>query len=805
MALDFVAASSQYLEMDSALISSFPYSMSIIFNADNITETMYPINISDKDVTNEQTAILLNYQTDGSVKAISYSSGDGLDDAETTSQFTAGVINQATAVFASATDRRIFLNGGSKGTDATLNTPAWNYDRTSLGRAGDSTPGYYMDGMIAEAAVWAGIALTDEEAAALGKLYSPLLIKPQYLIHLWQLIRGELVDIIGGYSLTAYNSPSVIAHPPVLQPTKPFIISYPSAVSDVEIYQVKKSINVTPKTHKVAIDILNPQTKKTINATPKTHSAAIGAAVLHTKKSVQGGAKTHATLIDEAISQTKSSIDATAKSHSLAIDQIINQVIESINAASKTHGVAIDVLTQQVKKQCIVTPKTHAVVIDEIVNQVKQSVEIAAKTHAVLIDVAISQTKQSIDVTGKTHSALIDVAHTQSKQSVQVVPKSHTIVIDVINLQTKQSVEASAKTHQVAIGITIEQIKQSIEATPKTHSALIDVAIPQIKERIEADPKTHTVQISEDIEINQIKQTVDITAKTHSLLIDEAISQIKQAIQADAKTHAVAIDELINQIKQSVQATPKTHVVVLDEIINQVAQSVDVTGKTHSVAIDEIINQISAVVAATAKTHRVALSEIINQSKQSIQADTKTHSVVVTPDIEIQQVIKHILATGKSHSIIIVGGFIIIIGKGLQTMDRKVIFNFDYPQNFLPVIELNQNSTAHGDITLNVEDLEEVTSLTAVIYSVNPPSSTSDNWTGVGNDLYTSNILQLTSKKLTSGKIAIGYSFDPSPIVGIGDGQFYGIIIKVNAADDASIPQAGVEMIMKINNLIETP
>lgn len=581
--------------------------------------------------------------------------------------------------------------------------------------------------------------------------------------------------------------------------------SMEEAQADVEINQVKKSIDVTPKTHKIAIDLLINQAKKTANATPKSHSVAIDEVVNQTKKSVQGTAKSHSLLIDEAISQAKQAIEAAAKTHGIAIDVLINQIKQAIQASPKSHAIAIDLLINQVKKSIDVTPKSHTVAIDEVVNQVKKSIEVAAKTHVILLDVAISQTKQSIDVTGKTHYPLIDVAISQTKQNVQVVPKSHSIAIDLLIPHTKQSVDVTGKSHSIAIDLLINQVKKSVQATGKSHSVLIDEAISQIKQRIEADPKTHTIQISEDVEINQTKQAVEITAKSHSLLIDEAITQIKQAIQADTKSHSVAIDLLINQIKETATVTPKTHGIAIDEIINQVAQSVNVTGKTHQVAIDEIITQTAAAIAATAKCHRVALSEIINQTRQSVEATPKSHTIVTTADIEIQQVLQHIIATGKSHSILIVGGFIIIIGKGLRTMDRKVIFNFDYPQQILPVVELNQNATAHGDIDLKVDDLEEITSIDKSIYSCNPPSSTSDNWQGVGADIYDSSILYVTYTRLSTGRYRLHYSFDPSGITGIGDGQFYAILIKVNAADNATIPQAGIEFIMKINNNIAIP
>jgi hypothetical protein len=147
----------------------------------------------------------------------------------------------------------------------------------------------------------------------------------------------------------------------------------------------------------------------------------------------------------------------------------------------------------------------------------------------------------------------------------------------------------------------------------------------------------------------------------------------------------------------------------------------------------------------------------------------------------------------------------IFFGKGLPTMRKNVIFDFDFPQNILPVIEVNTITTAQGNIKLLMEDLEEINSLTASIYTVTPPDATYDNWPGSGADLYTSIVLDLQSKKLSDGTNSIFYSFDPSAIAGIESGQFYGVRIKINADDDAAVIQAGPEMIMKITDQISEP
>ena len=135
-------------------------------------------------------------------------------------------------------------------------------------------------------------------------------------------------------------------------------------------------------------------------------------------------------------------------------------------------------------------------------------------------------------------------------------------------------------------------------------------------------------------------------------------------------------------------------------------------------------------------------------------------------------------------------------------MIKKNIINFDYPLKELPVIEVNQNSTASGEIFINDEEIEEASTITGTVYVVTPPSSSTQNWVRSGNDLYSSTILSLTSRKMSDGTIVVKYSFDPSAISGIADGNFYGVTIKLNADDDAAVKQAGIELIFKINSYI---
>lgn len=139
-------------------------------------------------------------------------------------------------------------------------------------------------------------------------------------------------------------------------------------------------------------------------------------------------------------------------------------------------------------------------------------------------------------------------------------------------------------------------------------------------------------------------------------------------------------------------------------------------------------------------------------------------------------------------------------------MIRPLVYDFLYPLRAIPVIEVNLSSTAQGRITLNTDKIEEISTLTSVIYLATPPDSSSDNWQGSGSDVSSPIVIDLSSIKLESGLMAFDYVFDPSAISPTAtDGQFYAVTIKVNAADDATSPQAGIELIFKINDRIEAP
>ena len=137
--------------------------------------------------------------------------------ANTTGTWTTGACNHATGFFENDSSRSAVLNGGAKATDSgSSGTPSGivqtgvNYSPNG-GAAGNAYWG--------EVAIW-DVALTGAERAALAECFSPLCIRPHNLRECWSLIRDDQ-GIINGFDLTPYNSPTVVAHCPIIYPGRP--------------------------------------------------------------------------------------------------------------------------------------------------------------------------------------------------------------------------------------------------------------------------------------------------------------------------------------------------------------------------------------------------------------------------------------------------------------------------------------------------------------------------------------------------------------------------------------------------------
>ncbi len=209
-----VNTNSEYLEIDQSPVAGMPLTLACWFYATNNFDNHTLINICDQDVPDQYFGLYARGGAAGDpVRAMSFDGTFG--PADSTSGFNTNTWHHACGVFTSSTLRTAFIDGGNKGTDTVSVSPS-GIDRISVGRNGDSTPSNYADARVASVVVY-DVALSDAEVAALALHVSPLMVRPQSIVAYWRLVRG-LQDVVGGYDLTAFNTPAVNAHVPIAYP-----------------------------------------------------------------------------------------------------------------------------------------------------------------------------------------------------------------------------------------------------------------------------------------------------------------------------------------------------------------------------------------------------------------------------------------------------------------------------------------------------------------------------------------------------------------------------------------------------------
>ncbi|MHC4156506.1 MAG: LamG domain-containing protein [Planctomycetota bacterium] len=211
MARAFLSTSGQYLYVDQTPVTGPPFTIACWFCSTDLSAVQCLMFVGDKGSGNPGDPIYVQSRD-----------STGTSSAVSTSGYSANTWHHACGVFASATDRRAFIDGGSKGTDSTSRSPV-GLDRVATGALARNTPTFYMSGSIAEAAIWS-VALSDAEVTLLARGYSPTFVRPEYVKAYWQLVRDPDTEKVGGYNMIGYNTPTVARHPPIV---------YPSAVQRV--------------------------------------------------------------------------------------------------------------------------------------------------------------------------------------------------------------------------------------------------------------------------------------------------------------------------------------------------------------------------------------------------------------------------------------------------------------------------------------------------------------------------------------------------------------------------------------------
>jgi hypothetical protein len=229
MARYFTQSSSQYLENGNAAVTAVPLTMACWFNSIDIASAQSLITIGSSG-TSDLVALRANGNVaNDPVRLYTIVGGAGIS-VSTTTGYSASTWHHACAVMVAPDDWFVLIDGDNKGSSSATRNLA-NLDTTTIGsHMYSGARDYYMDGAIAEAAVW-NAALSDAEAAVLAAGYSPLFVRPQNLIAYWPLIRDEDQDRVGGYDMTPAGEPTIATHVPKV--IYPAMAHYPMAPSGV--------------------------------------------------------------------------------------------------------------------------------------------------------------------------------------------------------------------------------------------------------------------------------------------------------------------------------------------------------------------------------------------------------------------------------------------------------------------------------------------------------------------------------------------------------------------------------------------
>ncbi len=208
MARQFDDGATQYLSNANAPLTTFPVTMACWFNSDDDTITQTLVDLYDSGGGDYYRLDAAGGTAGDPVQLRAYDGAAGTN-VVTTSGYSANTWHHACGVAAASDDRRVYIDGGSKGTSAVARNVT-SLDSTYIGR-NDVGGGREMSGAIAEVAIW-NVALADAEVEILAHGVRPLFVRPASLVFYLPLIRDDDEDLIGGLSMTANNGPTVSAH-----------------------------------------------------------------------------------------------------------------------------------------------------------------------------------------------------------------------------------------------------------------------------------------------------------------------------------------------------------------------------------------------------------------------------------------------------------------------------------------------------------------------------------------------------------------------------------------------------------------
>lgn len=190
MAYDF-NGSSHYIEATYIPVTAAPLTLAGWFNSDSDTTSQTIISITNSGGQERFLLTASGGVTGDPVRATTIQGNVGAA-ADSATGYSANTWHHAAGVFASSTSRIAYIDGVGGTAETTSRTPG-TMNTTRIGvTVGGGARSNYMNGRLAEVAIW-NVALSAVEIAALAKGIKPFLIRPEKIVLYLPLVR-DIVD-----------------------------------------------------------------------------------------------------------------------------------------------------------------------------------------------------------------------------------------------------------------------------------------------------------------------------------------------------------------------------------------------------------------------------------------------------------------------------------------------------------------------------------------------------------------------------------------------------------------------------------
>lgn len=214
-------STSNYLGVESSLVTGYPFTMAAWFNSNSSTANQAIITLNRSASDADAAGLAINGSTGGDPVQAYYAATGPFYFANSSAAYTTNTWQHACGVFSSSTLRTAYLDGGNSGTNTTSATWGTAPGRTSVGVYRSSGVSAGFSGFLAEVCIWTA-ALDASEVASLAKGVSPLLVRPQSLVHYLPMIRTAAQDLKGTTWTTTGSVNELGEHPRMYYPADMF-------------------------------------------------------------------------------------------------------------------------------------------------------------------------------------------------------------------------------------------------------------------------------------------------------------------------------------------------------------------------------------------------------------------------------------------------------------------------------------------------------------------------------------------------------------------------------------------------------